>query len=50
MKVLLCGGSGLVGRVFMDVFKKENPKDSIIGTYNSKKMDDLIKIDFLNIQ
>ena len=50
MKVLLCGGSGLVGRVFMNIFKTENPNDTIIGTYNSKKMDDLIKIDFLNIQ
>ena len=50
MKVLLCGGSGLVGRVFMNIFKTENPNDTIIGTYNSKKMDDLIKIDFSNIQ
>lgn len=50
MKVLLCGGSGLVGRIFMDVFKKGNPDDIIVGTYNNNKVEDLIKIDFLNLK
>lgn len=47
MRILLCGGSGLVGRIIMNVFKNDNM--DIIGTYNSKKSDELIKIDFLNM-
>lgn len=47
MKVLLCGGSGLVGRTIMKVFKHH--MIDIIGTYNKNKMDDLIQIDFLNL-
>ena len=49
MKVLLCGGSGLVGRVILNVFNNEYKDHTIIGTYNNNYYDNLIKIDFLNI-
>ena len=48
MKVLLCGGSGLVGRTIFKIFKSNDI--DIIGTFNSKYYDNMIKLDFLNIE
>jgi dTDP-4-dehydrorhamnose reductase/beta-phosphoglucomutase-like phosphatase (HAD superfamily) len=47
MRILVCGGSGLVGKSIMKIFKNNNI--DVIGTFNKKKSDDLIYIDFLNI-
>ena len=47
MKVLLCGASGLSGRVFYDYFIKNNI--NCIGTYFSNKTNPkFIKLDFFN--
>ena len=48
MKVLLCGGSGLVGRVMLKVFNDEYQQHSVLGTYNNNYYNGLIKIDFLD--
>ena len=48
MKVLLCGGSGLVGRVMLKVFNDEYKQHSVVGTYNNNYYNGLIKIDFLD--
>lgn len=48
MKVLLCGGSGLVGRVMLKVFNDEYKQHSVVGTYNNNYYDGLVKIDFLD--
>ena len=47
MKVLLCGGSGLVGRVIIKIFNERN-EGSIIGTYNTKKYSNCIKLNFMD--
>ena len=47
MKVLLCGGSGLVGRVIIKIFNERN-EGSIIGTYNTKKYSNCIKLNFID--
>lgn len=49
MKILICGASGLAGRVLYNYFKKKFENYEIIGTYNNNKTSpDLIKIDFFN--
>ena len=46
MKVLLCGASGLSGRIFYDFLTKNNI--DCVGTYfNNKTNPDFIKLDFL---
>ena len=46
-KVIVCGGSGLVGRVLIDILEKNNI--NVVGTYNSNKLDNLIKCDFFDL-
>jgi dTDP-4-dehydrorhamnose reductase/beta-phosphoglucomutase-like phosphatase (HAD superfamily) len=46
-KVIVCGGSGLVGRVLMNILEKNNI--NVIGTYNSNKLDKLVKLNFFDI-
>ena len=46
-KILVCGGSGLLGRSLLEELKNKNI-DSI-GTYNSNPINGLIYIDFQNI-
>ena len=48
MRVLLCGASGLVGKTIFKLFKEN--KIDIIGTYNTKPINDLIHIDFSKIE
>jgi S-adenosylmethionine synthetase len=48
MRVLLCGASGLVGKTIYKLFKENNI--DIIGTYNTKPTENLVHIDFLNIE
>jgi dTDP-4-dehydrorhamnose reductase/beta-phosphoglucomutase-like phosphatase (HAD superfamily) len=45
--VIVCGGSGLVGRILIDVLEKNNM--NVIGTYNSNKLDKLVKLNFFDI-
>ena len=45
--VLVCGGSGLFGRILMN--KLQQNKIQSIGTYNRNKMDNLIFIDFQDV-
>jgi len=44
--VLVCGASGMLGRTLCKSLKHSNI--NYIGTYNSNKYDDLIKLDFFN--
>lgn len=46
MKILLCGGSGLLGRSLYKQFIINNIE--CIATYNTNKLDNFIKLDFLN--
>ena len=46
-KILVYGGSGLLGRSLLQELKNKNI--TAIGTYNSNPSDDLIYIDFQNI-
>jgi len=46
-KILVCGGSGLVGRTLISILEKNNM--DVIGTYNSNKLDNLININFYDI-
>jgi S-adenosylmethionine synthetase len=46
-KILICGGSGLVGRTLINVFEKNEIE--FIGTYNSNKFKNLININFYDI-
>jgi dTDP-4-dehydrorhamnose reductase len=46
-KILVCGGSGLLGRSLLEELKNKNI--TAIGTYNSNPSDDLIYIDFQNM-
>jgi dTDP-4-dehydrorhamnose reductase/beta-phosphoglucomutase-like phosphatase (HAD superfamily) len=46
-KILVCGGSGLLGRSLMQELKNKNI--TAVGTYNSNPSENLIYIDFQNI-
>lgn len=46
-KVILCGGSGLLGRSISKCLEKNNI--NFIGTYNKNKIENFIKIDFTDI-
>ena len=46
-KVLVCGGSGLVGRTLIPLLEKNNM--NVIGTYYSNKLENLVNINFYDI-
>jgi S-adenosylmethionine synthetase len=46
-KVLVCGGSGLVGRILINTLEKNNV--NVIGTYNLNKLNNLVKLNFFDV-
>ena len=46
-KILVCGGSGLVGRTLIPLLEKNNM--NVVGTYYSNKLENLININFNDI-